>query len=127
MKKLGVDVHSTGFATSMAFVLLVVVYFFCTTSAAKNGFYEKGMEEYNAGNYRGAAADFRIDVGYHPEHSLGHYYLACSLLKSNQRSEAGSEFDKAYQMELRSDNVDTTFAAKCHLQAKELTASSPKK
>ncbi len=120
MRKLGIDVHSTGFATSIAFVLLIALYIFFTTSAAKNGFYETGMEKYNAGDYRGAAADFRTDIGYHPEHSLGHYYLACSLLKSDQRSEAGTEFDKAYQIELRSGSPDTAFAAKCRSQAKEL-------
>ena len=121
MKKLPIDVHSTGFAAAVAAVLMIGVYIFCTASSAKIGFYDTAMEKYDAGDYRGAVTDLRVDVGYNPEHSLGHYYLACSLLKIDQRSEARAEFDNAYQAELRSGHPDTVFAAKCLAKAKDLT------
>ena len=101
------------------FVIVVVTYIILTTNASRDFSYAAGMDKYDAGNYSSAATEFRADVKDHPEHSLGHYYLACSLVKLKQRPAAQKEFEKAYQVELRASNPDLSFAAKCLAKSKD--------
>lgn len=119
MSKYPVKTQSTGFTVAIAFVLLIVLYVVLTTNAAKDLSYGAGMDEYDAGHYSKAVTDFRADVKDHPLHSLGHYYLACSLVKVKQCPAAQKEFEKAYQVELRASNPDLSFAAKCLSRSKE--------
>ena len=120
MMKLPINTHSTGFATSVLVALLIVLYVVCVTNSARRFSYDAGMEKYDAGDFAGAIADFRVDVQDRPGHSLGHYYLACSLVQTNQRSEARAEFEKAYEAELHSGSPDAVFAAMCLAKAKSL-------
>jgi len=120
MSKYPINIHSTGFASAIAFVLLIILYVVLTTSVSNDLSYGAGMDKYDAGNYSGAVTDFRADVKDHPEHSLGHYYLAYSLIKIKQRSAAQKEFEKAYQIELHASNPDLSFAAKCLSKSKNL-------
>jgi len=84
MRKPLIDTHSTGFAAGVMFVIAVVIYIVLTTNASKGFSYAAGRDKYDAGNYSSAVSEFRVDVKNHPEHSLGHYYLACSLVKVKQ-------------------------------------------
>jgi len=122
MKKPAIDTHSTGFAVSILFVILVLTLVFFSIRIANQGLYENGMGKYKAGDYTGAIADFRADVTHQPNHSLGHYYLACSLLNIGQRLEAHAEFNKAYQSEIHSSDPDAAFAAKCLSKSKGLSS-----
>ena len=115
-----INTHSTGFAAGVMFVIVAVTYIILTTNAAKDLSYKAGMDKYDAGQYSNAATDFRQDVKDHPEHSLGHYYLACSLVKIKQRHTAQNEFEKAYQVELHASSPDLSFAAKCLAKSKNL-------
>ena len=119
MSKYSVNAKSTGFTVAIAFVLLVILYVVLTTNVAKDLSYGAGMDGYDAGHYSKAVADFRADIKEHSRHSLGHYYLACSLMKVKQRLAAQKEFEKAYQVELRSPNPDLSFAAKCLSKSKD--------
>jgi len=120
MSKYSINTHSTGFACVVLAVIVAVTYVVLTTNASNDLSYRSGMDKYDAGNYSGAVTDFRADVKDHPEHSLGHYYLAYSLIKIKQRSAAQKEFEKAYQIELHASNPDLSFAAKCLSKSKNL-------
>ena len=119
MRKPLIDTHSTGFAAGVMFVIAVVTYIVLTTNASKDFSYAAGRDKYDAGNYSSTVTEFRADVKDHPEHSLGHYYLACSLVKIKQPLAAQQEFERAYQVELRASNPDLTFAAKCLSKSKD--------
>jgi len=119
MSKYPFITKSTGLTVAIAFVLLIVLYVVLTTNAAKDLSYGAGIDEYEAGHYSKAIADFRADIKEHSQHSLGHYYLACSLVKMKQRLAAQKEFEKAYQVELRASDPDLSFAAKCLSRSKD--------